>query len=102
MLISVTQVGAGEWEQADLHYVDHLLNADVLRACNPSIQSNGQLKRRRDACDGWRNGHFKSSFQQLLMILVLLLLTRLQYVQHCKVGALKICVRSHTFLLLNF
>lgn len=24
----------GEWEQADLHYVDHLLNADVLRACN--------------------------------------------------------------------
>lgn len=25
----------GEWEQADLHYVDHLLNADVLRACNP-------------------------------------------------------------------
>jgi len=58
MLISVTQLSAcvGEWEQADLHYVDHLLNADVLRACNPYIQSNGQLKRRHDDCDGWRDG----------------------------------------------
>lgn len=39
MLISVTQVGAGEWEQADLHYVDHLLNADALRACNSPFYS---------------------------------------------------------------